>query len=97
MRHNAGNILGGFLTAGILAAIMSSLDSQFLCLGTIFTNDIALHYSKRKIHRQAARSSPPACLSSPSWPLPTDSAWRNRGECFRWECGASAASRHCFH
>jgi len=45
---NAGEILGGFLTAGILAAIMSSLDSQFLCLGTIFTNDIALHYGKRK-------------------------------------------------
>ncbi|MDA7916191.1 sodium:solute symporter family protein [Verrucomicrobia bacterium] len=41
-------ILGGFLTAGILAAIMSSLDSQFLCLGSIFTNDIFLHYSKNK-------------------------------------------------
>ena len=36
--------LGGFLTAGILAAIMSSLDSQFLCIGSIFTNDIAGHY-----------------------------------------------------
>jgi SSS family solute:Na+ symporter len=35
--------LTGLLTAGILAAIMSSLDSQFLCLGTIFTNDIVLH------------------------------------------------------
>ena len=35
--------LAGFLTAGILAAIMSSLDSQFLCLGTMFTNDIVLH------------------------------------------------------
>ena len=35
-------ILTGFLTAGILAAIMSSLDSQFLCLGTMFTNDIVL-------------------------------------------------------
>lgn len=33
-------LLGGLLTAGILAAIMSSLDSQFLCLGTIFTEDI---------------------------------------------------------
>ena len=31
------------LTAGVLAAIMSSLDSQFLCLGTIFTNDIVIH------------------------------------------------------
>ncbi|MEC8306127.1 MAG: sodium:solute symporter family protein, partial [Planctomycetota bacterium] len=33
----AGPVLGGCLTAGILAAIMSSLDSQFLCLGTMFT------------------------------------------------------------
>ena len=37
----------GLVTAGILAAIMSSLDSQFLCMGTIFTNDIVLHNSKR--------------------------------------------------
>ncbi|MFP6675919.1 MAG: sodium:solute symporter family protein [Pirellulaceae bacterium] len=37
-------VIGGFLTAGILAAIMSSLDSQFLCLGTMFTSDIAVHY-----------------------------------------------------
>ena len=36
-------ILTGLLTAGVLAAIMSSLDSQFLCLGTMFTNDIVLH------------------------------------------------------
>jgi len=36
-------ILTGLLTAGVLAAIMSSLDSQFLCLGTIFTNDIVVH------------------------------------------------------
>ncbi len=40
----AGPVLGGFLTAGILAAIMSSLDSQFLCIGSIFTNDIYGHY-----------------------------------------------------
>ncbi len=40
-------VLGGLLTAGILAAIMSSLDSQFLCLGTIFSNDIAGHYLGR--------------------------------------------------
>lgn len=37
-------MLAGFLTAGILAAIMSSLDSQFLCLGTMFTEDIVTHY-----------------------------------------------------
>jgi SSS family solute:Na+ symporter len=48
-------ILIGLLTAGVLAAIMSSLDSQFLCLGTIFTNDIVIHragenkYSDRQI------------------------------------------------
>ncbi|MDF2377248.1 MAG: sodium:solute symporter family protein [Verrucomicrobiales bacterium] len=36
-------IIVGLVTAGILAAIMSSLDSQFLCLGTIFTNDVVLH------------------------------------------------------
>ena len=37
-------LLGGLLGAGILAAIMSSLDSQFLCLGTMFTNDVVIHY-----------------------------------------------------
>ena len=36
-------LLTGLLTAGVLAAIMSSLDSQFLCLGTIFTNDIVVY------------------------------------------------------
>lgn len=35
--------LTGLLMAGILAAIMSSLDSQFVCLGTMFTHDIVLH------------------------------------------------------
>jgi SSS family solute:Na+ symporter len=40
-------LLGGLLAAGILAAIMSSLDSQFLCLGTIFTNDVVGHYLGR--------------------------------------------------
>lgn len=36
-------IMSGLITAGILAAIMSSLDSQFLCLGTMFTQDIVVH------------------------------------------------------
>ena len=36
-------VLTGLLTAGVLAAIMSSLDSQFLCLGTMFTNDVVIH------------------------------------------------------
>jgi SSS family solute:Na+ symporter len=34
--------LMGLLMIGVLAAIMSSLDSQFACLGTMFTNDIVL-------------------------------------------------------
>ena len=37
-------LLGGFVSIGILAAIMSSLDSQFLCMGSIFSNDIVGHY-----------------------------------------------------
>ena len=41
-------IIVGLVTAGVLAAIMSSLDSQFLCLGTIFTNDVVLHGAKKE-------------------------------------------------
>lgn len=44
VKTQTGPILGGLLAAGILAAIMSSLDSQFLCIGTIFSNDIYTHY-----------------------------------------------------
>jgi len=47
VKSQIGPILTGFLTAGILAAIMSSLDSQFLCIGTMFTEDIAVHYVGR--------------------------------------------------
>ena len=36
-------LLTGVLGAGILAAIMSSLDSQFMSLSTMFTNDIVGH------------------------------------------------------
>jgi solute:Na+ symporter, SSS family len=43
VQTHAGPVLGGLLAAGILAAIMSSLDSQFLCLGTMFTEDIVVH------------------------------------------------------
>jgi SSS family solute:Na+ symporter len=35
-------VLSGLVAAGVLAAIMSSLDSQFMCLGTMFTKDIIL-------------------------------------------------------
>jgi SSS family solute:Na+ symporter len=44
VKTQTGAAIGGLLTAGILAAIMSSLDSQFLCLGTIFSTDIVGHY-----------------------------------------------------
>lgn len=44
VRKLTSPLMGGLLTAGILAAIMSSLDSQFLCIGSIFTNDIVGHY-----------------------------------------------------
>lgn len=40
VKQFASPLLGGLLTAGILAAIMSSLDSQFLCIGTMFTEDV---------------------------------------------------------
>ncbi|OUW18898.1 MAG: sodium:proline symporter [Opitutales bacterium TMED158] len=36
-------VIGGLVTAGILAAIMSSLDSQFVAVGTMFTKDIVVH------------------------------------------------------
>ena len=45
VKAKTNDVLAGFLTAGILAAIMSSLDSQFLCIGSIFTNDVVLHYA----------------------------------------------------
>ena len=45
-RHAPG-VLGGFLAAGVFAAIMSSLDSQTLALGTMFTQDIVRHYGFR--------------------------------------------------
>lgn len=35
-------MLSGLVGAGVLAAIMSSLDSQFMCIGTMFTNDIVI-------------------------------------------------------
>ncbi|MYF94743.1 MAG: sodium:solute symporter family protein, partial [Holophagales bacterium] len=37
-------LLAGLLGAGVFAAIMSSLDSQSLSLGTMFTQDVVRHY-----------------------------------------------------
>ncbi len=41
---HAPGVLGGLLAAGVFAAIMSSLDSQSLSLGTMFTRDVVEHY-----------------------------------------------------
>ncbi len=48
-----GPVTGGFLSAGILAAIMSSLDSQFLCIGSMFTNDVVGSLRKQKLGDRA--------------------------------------------
>jgi len=45
----SGEVLAGLIAAGVLAAIMSSMDSQFLCLSSLFTNDIVARYSKKQI------------------------------------------------
>ena len=42
--QHAGGLLAGLLAAGIFAAIMSSLDSQTLSVGTLFTEDVISHY-----------------------------------------------------
>jgi len=41
---NTGEVVAGCLAAGVFAAIMSSLDSQILALGAMFTQDIVKHY-----------------------------------------------------
>ncbi len=41
---HAPEILAGLLAAGVIAAVMSSLDSQILALSSLFTEDIVRHY-----------------------------------------------------
>ncbi len=41
---HAPEVLAGLLAAGVLAAVMSSLDSQVLSIGTMFTQDVVRHY-----------------------------------------------------
>lgn len=49
-------LLGGILGAGILAAIMSSLDSQLLAIGSMVTNDVALPVFRNRLDdRQKVR------------------------------------------
>jgi len=40
----APSALAGFLAAGVLSAIMNSVDSQVLAISTMFTQDIVRHY-----------------------------------------------------
>ncbi|MDP6110370.1 MAG: sodium:solute symporter family protein [Planctomycetota bacterium] len=48
-RFSSSEVLRGILGAGVLAAIMSSMDSQFLCISSMFTNDIVVpHCGKDK-------------------------------------------------
>jgi SSS family solute:Na+ symporter len=44
IHRHAPELLAGLLAAGVFAAIMSSLDSQTLSLGAMFTQDIVRHY-----------------------------------------------------
>lgn len=44
IQAHAPEALAGLLAAGVFAAIMSSLDSQVLSLGTMFTQDIVRYY-----------------------------------------------------
>jgi SSS family solute:Na+ symporter len=42
--NKAGWLLAGLFGAGVCAAIMGSLDSHILCLGSMFTQDVVVHY-----------------------------------------------------
>ena len=44
IQRHAPGVLAGLLGAGVFAAIMSSLDSQSLSIGSMFTHDIIRHY-----------------------------------------------------
>ena len=50
IQRHAPGVLAGLLCAGVFAAIMSSLDSQSLSIGSMFTHDIIRHY-KRRTHK----------------------------------------------
>ncbi|MDE0634605.1 MAG: sodium:solute symporter family protein [Candidatus Poribacteria bacterium] len=52
IRQHAPGVLAGFLGAGVFAAIMSSLDSQSLSLGSMFTHDIVRPYLRKRGREQ---------------------------------------------
>ncbi len=43
----ASPMMGALLAAGIFAAVMSSMDAQFLAMGSMFANDVVGHYIGR--------------------------------------------------
>ncbi|MEM7263665.1 MAG: sodium:solute symporter family protein, partial [Planctomycetota bacterium] len=45
----SGEVFSGLIGAGVLAAIMSSMDSQFLCLSSLFANDLFARYSGKSL------------------------------------------------
>ncbi len=47
IQRHAPGVLAGLLGAGVFAAIMSSLDSQSLSIGSMFTHDIVRYYRFR--------------------------------------------------
>jgi solute:Na+ symporter, SSS family len=54
--HNyAGTVLAGLFGAGVCAAIMGSLDSHILCLGSMFTQDVVVHYGIIDDHNERAK------------------------------------------
>ena len=52
IHQHAPGVLAGLLGAGVFAAIMSSLDSQTLSIGSMFTNDIVRPYLKKRGQEQ---------------------------------------------
>ena len=56
IREYAPGILSGFLAAGVFAAIMSSLDSQSLSLGSMFTHDIIRPYLRKRGREQMSEN-----------------------------------------
>ena len=50
---HAPELLAGLLAAGVFAAVMSSLDSQSLALGTMFTHDVVRRFAGGRLTERA--------------------------------------------
>ena len=90
-------VLGGLLGAGILAAVMSSLDSQFLAIGSMVTNDIAVDLlGKGRLDDRAKVRLGPVGRDRHRRGSVLVFPGRARAASSRSASGASAATRHCF-